>query len=81
MAHRRQFVSASQDCHFPCESAVEEPTPLATRLRSIWRENYALLHGSVYFKAFDDAAAFAVYSVEREVFVVTASFRTYLLAP
>jgi len=40
-----------------------------------------LLHGSVYFKAFDDAAAFAVYSVEREVFVVTASFRTYLLAP
>lgn len=37
------------------------------------------LHGSVLFKALDDAAIFAVYSVEPEVLVVTTSFTTYLL--
>lgn len=39
------------------------------------------LHGSVYFKALDDAAIFAAYSLEPEVFVVTTSFTTYLLRP
>jgi uncharacterized protein (TIGR00369 family) len=39
------------------------------------------LHGSVFFKMLDDAAAFAIYSVETEVFVATASFTTYLLKP
>ncbi|HYB24807.1 MAG TPA: hotdog domain-containing protein, partial [Solirubrobacteraceae bacterium] len=39
------------------------------------------LHGSVLFKALDDAAIFAVYSVEREMFVVTTSFTTTLLRP
>lgn len=38
------------------------------------------LHGSVYFKALDDAAFFAALSLEPEVFVVTTSFTTYLLA-
>src|SRR3974390_1182135 len=39
------------------------------------------LHGSVLFKALDDAAIFAVYSREPDVFVVTTSFTTYLLKP
>jgi uncharacterized protein (TIGR00369 family) len=39
------------------------------------------LHGSVLFKALDDAAIFAVYSVEPEMFVVTTSFTTTLLKP
>lgn len=39
------------------------------------------LHGSVYFKALDDAAFFAVNSLAREHFVLTVSFNLYLLRP
>ena len=39
------------------------------------------LHGSVYFKMLDDAAFFAANSLEREVFVLTTSFTTYLTKP
>lgn len=39
------------------------------------------VHGSVYFKALDDAAFFAVSSVVTDVFVLTASFNLYLLRP
>lgn len=38
-------------------------------------------HGSVYFKALDDAAFFAVNSLVEDVFVLTVSFNTYLLRP
>ena len=36
------------------------------------------VHGSVYFKMLDDAAFFAASALEREVFVLTTSFTTYL---
>jgi uncharacterized protein (TIGR00369 family) len=39
------------------------------------------LHGSVCFKLLDDAAFFAANSLEREVFVLTASFTIYLTRP
>jgi uncharacterized protein (TIGR00369 family) len=39
------------------------------------------VHGSVYFKALDDAAFFAANSLETEVFLLTASFNTYLMRP
>ena len=39
------------------------------------------VHGSVYFKMLDDAAFFAVNSLEPEFFVLTASFTTYLTRP
>ena len=39
------------------------------------------LHGSVYFKALDDAAFFAVNSLVREFFVLTVSFNIFLLRP
>lgn len=39
------------------------------------------LHGSVYFKALDDAAFFAANSVEKQGFTVTARFEVELLAP
>jgi acyl-coenzyme A thioesterase PaaI-like protein len=37
--------------------------------------------GSVYFKALDDAAFFAVNSLVPDVFVLTASFNIYLTRP
>ena len=36
---------------------------------------------SVYFKMLDEAAFFAANSLEREVFVLTVSFTTYLTRP
>lgn len=39
------------------------------------------VHGSVYFKMLDDAAFFAASSLEREVFILTTSFTTYLTRP
>ena len=41
----------------------------------------AAVHGSVYFKALDDAAFFAVNSLVAEVFVLTVSFNIYLTRP
>lgn len=38
-------------------------------------------HGSVYFKALDDAAYFAVNSLVEDVIVLTASFHVHLLRP
>jgi len=39
------------------------------------------VHGSVYFRALDDAAFFAVSSVVPDVFVLTASFNVYFVRP
>jgi uncharacterized protein (TIGR00369 family) len=39
------------------------------------------VHGSVYFKAMDDAAFFAANSVVKDVFVLTTSFNIHLLRP
>ncbi len=41
----------------------------------------AAVHGSVYFKALDDAAFFAVNSLVTDVFVLTVSFNIYLTRP
>ena len=38
-------------------------------------------HGSSYFKQLDDAAWFAVNSLEFDVFVLTTSFTTYITRP
>ena len=39
------------------------------------------VHGSVYFKALDDAAFFAANSVVEDVFVLTTNFNIHLLRP
>lgn len=39
------------------------------------------VHGSVYFKALDDAAFFAVNSLVPDVFVLTVTFNVYLTRP
>jgi len=39
------------------------------------------VHGAVYFKMLDDAAFFAVNSLERNVFVLTTSFTTRFTRP
>jgi len=44
-------------------------------------ESAEAVHGSVYFKMLDDAAFFAASALEKEVFVLTTSFTTYLTRP
>ena len=39
------------------------------------------VHGSVYFKALDDAAFFAVNSLVPDVFVLTVTYNVYLTRP
>jgi uncharacterized protein (TIGR00369 family) len=39
------------------------------------------VHGSVYFKMLDDSAYFAANSLEKDFFLVTTSFTTYLTRP
>ena len=39
------------------------------------------IHGSVYFKALDDATFFAVQSIVTDFFIVTSSFNLYFLRP
>jgi uncharacterized protein (TIGR00369 family) len=39
------------------------------------------IHGSVYFKALDDATFFAVQSIVTDFFVLTSSFNLYFLRP
>ena len=39
------------------------------------------IHGSIYFKALDDAAFFAVNSIVEDVFVLTVSYNIYLTRP
>jgi uncharacterized protein (TIGR00369 family) len=39
------------------------------------------VHGTVYFKMLDDAAFYAVNSVERDVFVLTTAFNMHLERP
>lgn len=56
----------------------------ATLLMEVRPEHFhaaGALHGSVYFKALDDAAFFAVNSLVEDVFVLTTSFTVYLLRP
>ena len=40
-----------------------------------------VLHGSVYFKAMDDAATFAANSLVEDAMLVTASFTVYFVRP
>lgn len=40
-----------------------------------------VLHGSVYFKLLDDAATFAICSLEDEGYYLTASFHIHFLRP
>ena len=39
------------------------------------------VHGSVYFKAADDAAYFAANSLVRDVFILTVSFNLHIIRP
>jgi len=56
-------------------------TVLVIPVQEKFYHNVGAVHGSVYFKALDDAGFFAVNSLVEDVFVLTASFNVNLLRP
>jgi uncharacterized protein (TIGR00369 family) len=65
----------------PTIRVSEAATELQVPLRPDFFHAAHAVHGSVYFKALDDAAFFAVNSIVPDVFVLTASFNIYLTRP
>jgi len=54
---------------------------ISIELKDGYFHSAGAVHGSVYFKMLDDAAFFAANSLEMDVFLLTASFTTYLTRP
>jgi len=65
----------------PAISVSEGQSEIEIKLDEKYFHAANAVHGSVYFKMLDDAAFFAVNSLEREVFVLTTSFTTYITRP
>jgi uncharacterized protein (TIGR00369 family) len=65
----------------PKLSIVKEAATLTIQLRPEMHHAAGAVHGSVYFKALDDAAFFAANSMVTDVFILTVQFNLYLLRP
>ena len=78
----RAYSTARINRYYEPELHVEEGrSRLTIEVREEFFHAADAVHGSVYFKALDDAAFFAVNSVVEDVFVLTNSFNIYLLRP
>ena len=65
----------------PTIEILEGKAIIEIELNNKFHHSAGAIHGSVYFKLLDDAAFFAAQSYEKEVFVLTISFTTYLTRP
>ncbi len=83
--HRKlEAMYGAAPVNAPCEPRLEVREGEATLVMEVRACHFhaaGSLHGSVYFKALDDAAFFAVNSLVEDVFVLTTSFTVYLLRP
>ncbi len=67
---------------FPPKMTVGEgEAVIEIELKPDYHHTAGAVHGSVYFKLLDDAAFFAANSLEKDVFVLTTSFTTYITRP
>ncbi|WP_275099391.1 PaaI family thioesterase [Sedimenticola hydrogenitrophicus] len=81
-ALQRMYLAAPINQLYQPEITVAEGWAEVTiELREEYHHSAGAVHGSVYFKMLDDAAFFAASSLEPELFVLTASFTTYLIRP
>jgi len=78
----RMYLGAPNNDYYRPEITIGEGS---AELRIVIEEKFfhaaGAVHGSVYFKAMDDAAFFAANSVVEDVFVLTTSFNIQLLRP
>lgn len=76
------YAAAPINAFFKPEMTVARGSAsISIALKPDFHHAAGAVHGSVYFKMLDDAAFFAASSLEQEVFVLTASFTTYLTRP
>ncbi len=78
----RMYLGAANNDYYRPEVTIGEGTA-EIRIETDPKFFHAAgaVHGSVYFKAMDDAAFFAANSVVQDVFVLTTSFNIHLLRP
>ncbi|MEC7750886.1 MAG: PaaI family thioesterase [Myxococcota bacterium] len=78
----RMYNSAPINEHFKPVLSVElGKAQVRIPLRDDFHHSAGAVHGSLYFKALDDATFFAANSLVHSVFVLTARFELDLLAP
>ena len=78
----RMYNSAPINEYFaPVIEVSDGAAKVAINVRKDFFHAAHAIHGSVYFKALDDAAFFAANSVVNDVFVLTVNFNLVLLRP
>ena len=78
----RMYTSAPVNQYFAPEIKVSQgEAEVVIPIRPDFFHAASAVHGSVYFKAMDDAAFFAVNSLVPDVFALTVSFNVYLVRP
>jgi uncharacterized protein (TIGR00369 family) len=78
----RMYASAPINAYFaPRLSVREGHAEVSIPVRPDFFHAAHAVHGSVYFKALDDAAFFAVNSLVTDVFVLTVTYNVYLTRP
>lgn len=82
IALERMYLGAPINSIYEPTIAISEGrAEIEIELSEKWFHAAGAVHGSVYFKMLDDAAFFAANSLEKEVFVLTTAFTTYLTRP
>lgn len=78
----RMYAQAPINAYFKPSLIVSEGSAeICIPIRTDFFHAASAVHGSVYFKAMDDAAFFACNSLRSDVFVLTVSFNLYFLRP
>jgi uncharacterized protein (TIGR00369 family) len=78
----QMYSKAPINDFFQPELRIEEgKATLTMEIRPDFFHAANAVHGSVYFKALDDATFFAAQSLVTDVFVLTVSFTIYFLRP
>jgi uncharacterized protein (TIGR00369 family) len=78
----RMYVSGPVNAYYAPRLQVSRGSAKVTiQVRPDFFHAAGAVHGSVYFKAMDDAAFFAVNSLVKDVFVLTVAFNIYLTRP
>lgn len=78
----RMYHSTNVNQHVPAELTVREGSAeLEIPIEEEYYHALGAVHGSLYFKALDDAAFFAANSLVEDVFVLTTDFTLYLERP
>lgn len=78
----RMYLDAPANVYFrPTITVADGAAEVRIAVRPDFFHAARAVHGSVYFKALDDATFFAANSIVTDVFVLTTSFTLYLLRP